>query len=149
MDTWSRSNGGIDLSAAIVATEKLLHERHIQADKAGKRRRLFETLGPVSETLQRGNQATEEIGLVPFGGEGSIWSSKVEEDAWMLQLEAMSNLVKVQTQRFTVGATEFEDIQNEVVSIEAKLRKMKERNKKGRAAKLMQEAWKVMHEPEA
>ncbi|CAG7558346.1 unnamed protein product [Fusarium equiseti] len=144
MDTWSRSNGGIDLSTAIAKTEQLLHERQTKADKAVKRRRLFETLGPISETLQRANQATEEIGLVPFGDEGSIWSSKVEEDAWMLQLEAMSNLVKIQTQRFTVDATESGDIQNEVVSIEAELRKMNEQNRKAKAANLMQEAWKVM-----
>ncbi|KAH7184761.1 uncharacterized protein B0J16DRAFT_398229 [Fusarium flagelliforme] len=149
MNRWSRSNGGIDLSAAIAETEKLLHERQTQADKAVKRRRLFETLGPVSETLQRANQVTEEIGLIPFGEEGSIWYSKVEEDAWMLQLEAMSNLAKVQTQKFTVDATDSEDIQNEVISIEAKLRKMKEQNKKAKAARLMQEAWKVMHERES
>ncbi|RFN45226.1 sentrin sumo-specific [Fusarium flagelliforme] len=148
MDTWSRSNGGIDLSTAIAETEQLLQERQTQADKAVKRRRLFETLGPVSETLQRVDQATEEIGLIPFGEEGSIWSSKVEEDAWILQLEAMSNLVQVQSQRFSVDTTE-QDMQDEITPIEAKLRKMKEHNKNAKAARLMQEAWKVMHEPES
>ncbi|RBR08451.1 uncharacterized protein FIESC28_10251 [Fusarium coffeatum] len=148
MDRWSRSNGGIDLSTAIEETEQLLHERQTQADKAVKWRRLFETLGPVSETLQRANQVTEQIGLIPFGEEGSICLSKVEEDAWMLQLEAMSNLAKVQTQRFAVDTTESDNIQNEITSVEVKLRTMKEQNKKAKAARLMQEAWKVMHEPE-
>lgn len=149
MDRWSRSNGGIDLSTAIEETEQLLHERQAQADKAVKRRQLFDTLGPVSETLQRVNQVTEEIGLVPFGEEGSIWSSKLEEDAWMLQLQAMSNLAKVQSQGFSVDTTEPKDRQNEITSIEAELRKMKKQNKKAKAARLMQEAWKVMHEPES
>ncbi|KAJ4026429.1 hypothetical protein NW752_001372 [Fusarium irregulare] len=147
MDRWSRSNDGIDLSTAIAETEQLLHKRQNQADKAVKRRRLFETLGPVSEALQQANQATEEIGLIPFGEEGSIWSSKLEEDSWMLQLQAMSNLAKVQSQRFSVDTSEPEDMQNEITSIEAELRKMKEQNKKAKAARLMQEALKVMHEP--
>jgi hypothetical protein len=149
MDTWSQSNGGIDFSTTIAETELLLHERQTQADKAVKRRRLFETLGPISKTLQRANQVTEELGLVPFGEQGSIWSSKVEEDAWMLQLEAMSNLVKVQSQRFHIDTPESEGIQNEIASIEVKLRNMKEQNKKAKAARLMQEVWKVMHEPES
>ena len=148
MDRWSRSNGGIDLSTTIAETEQLLHKRQNQADKAVKRRRLFETLGPVSEALQQANQATEELGLIPFGEEGSIWSSKLEEDTWMLQLQAMSNLAKVQSQRFSVDTSEPEDMQNKITSIEAELRKMKEENKKSKAARLMQEAWKLMHEPE-
>ena len=67
----------------------------------------------------------------------------------MLQLQAMSNLTKVQSQRFSVDTTEPEDMQNEITSIEAELRKMKKQNKKAKAARLMQEAWKVMHEPES
>ena len=149
MKRWSRSNGGIDLSTAIEETEQLLHKRQTQADKAVKRRRLFETLGPVSEALQRAKQVTEDIGLIPFGEEGSIWLSKVEEDAWMLQLEAMSNLAKVQAQRFAADTTEFDDIQNEITSVEVKLRTTKEQNRKAKAARLMQEVWKVMHEPES
>ncbi|KAJ4127818.1 hypothetical protein NW768_008094 [Fusarium equiseti] len=142
MDTWSRSNGGIDLSTAIAETEQMLHERQTQANRAVKRRRLF-------ETLQQAGKVIEEVGLIPFGKKGSIWSSKVEEDAWMLPLEAMSNLVRVQMQRFTVDATESKNIRNEVISIETNLRKTKEQNKKAKAAKLMQEACKVMHEPES
>ena len=67
----------------------------------------------------------------------------------MLQLEAMSNLVKVQTQRFAVDTTESDNIQSEITSVEVKLRIIKEQNRKAKAARLMQEAWKVMHEPES
>ena len=67
MDRWRRSNGGIDLSTAIEETEQLLHERQAQADKAVKRRQLFDTLGPVSESLQRVNQVTGDWPCTVWG----------------------------------------------------------------------------------